>query len=93
LCHFLYSDGLQHNPRLRAHIHSYWKPFLNQPDTPEGRLADIFLTYFSCPVAEVSCERVFSVMRIILTDHRKKMSLESLFCTIQVKLGLMKKEK
>jgi hypothetical protein len=83
---------LQQNPRLRAYIDSYWRPYLSQPDTPEGRLADIFLTFFSCPVAEVSCERVFSLMRLIITDRRKSMSMETLYCTLQLKLSMMKKK-
>jgi hypothetical protein len=90
---FLFSENLLTNPRLRTTIDAYWRPFLKYPETPEGRLADIFLGYFSCPVAETSCERVFSLMRLILTDHRKKLSMENLFCTLQVKLGMMKKRK
>jgi hypothetical protein len=79
--------------RLSQYIDTYWRQFVKTPNTPEGRLADLFLTYFSCPASETSCERIFSLMRNIMTDSRKTISEENLFCTVQVKLGMQKSKK
>jgi hypothetical protein len=79
--------------RLTTHVDTYWRQFVHKPDTPAGRLAHIFLTYLSCPASETSCERIFSLMRNILTDKKLGMTMENLFCTIQVKLGLEEKKK
>jgi hypothetical protein len=62
-------------------------------DTPVGRLANMLLAFFSCPTSETSCERIYSLMRIILTDKRQNMSVENLFCAVQVRLGPEEKKK
>jgi hypothetical protein len=90
---FFLADDLPQGFRLTQYIDSYWQQFKDEPDTPVGRLANMFLTFFSCPASETSCERIFSLMRIILTDNRLNMSMENLFCTVQVKLGLEEKKK
>ena len=90
---FFFADKRPQGMRLTQYFDTYWRQFANAPDTPEGRLADLFLTYFSCPVSETSCERVFSLMRNIMTDDRKKVSQENIFCTLQVKLGMKKWKK
>lgn len=90
---FFFGDETEDSFRMKQYIDSYWKQFEKTPNTPEGRLADLFLTYFSCPVSETSCERIFRVMREILTDERQSISMENLFCTLQLKLAMQKKNK
>jgi hypothetical protein len=89
----LHADNLPQDFRLAMYIDSYWRQFEEEPDTPVGRLANTFLTFFSCPASETSCERIFSLMRIILSDKRQNMSMENLFCAVQVRLGLEEKKK
>jgi hypothetical protein len=90
---FFFAHDLHQGMRLTTYVDTCWRRFADKPETPKGRLANIFLTFFSCPASETSCERIFSLMRNILTDKRLNMSMENLFCTVQVKLGLEEKKK
>jgi hypothetical protein len=90
---FFFGDKRPQGMRLTQYIDTNWRQFAGYPNTPEGRLADMFLTYFSCPASETSCERIFALMRNVMTDKRKKITQENLFCTAQVKLGMQKTKK
>jgi hypothetical protein len=90
---FFFAQTLPQGMRLTRYIDTYWRQFEDKPHTPVGRLANMFLTFFSCPASETSCERIFSLMRNILSDNRENITMENLFCTVQVKLGMEEKKK